>query len=47
MWSYSSYVKLHQKYNVLTVFSIGNKELCTALADNARFAANPEESLTT
>ena len=30
MWSYSSCAKLHQKYNVLTVFFIGIKELCTA-----------------
>ena len=27
---------LYQKYNVLTVFFIGIKELCTALADNRR-----------
>ena len=26
---------LYQKYNVLTVFCSGIKELCTALADNA------------
>ena len=37
---------LYQKYNVLTVFFIGIKELCTALADNAWFKANPGESLT-
>ena len=35
MWSYSSCAKLHQKYNVLTVFFLGIKALCTALADNA------------
>ena len=35
MWSYSSCAKLFQKYNVFTVFFIGIKELCTALADNA------------
>ena len=46
MWSYSSCAKLHQKYNVLTVFFIGIKELCTALADNAWFTANPEEIFT-
>ena len=33
MWSYSSCAKLYQKNNVLTVFIIGIKELCTALAD--------------
>ena len=46
MWSHSSCAKLFQKYNVLTVFFIGIKELCTALADNAWLTANPEESLT-
>ena len=46
MWSYSSCAKLYQKYNVLTVFFIGIKELCTALADNAWLTANPEESFT-
>ena len=35
MWSYSSCAKLFQKYNVLTVFFMGIKELCTAFADNA------------
>ena len=45
MWSYSSCAKQHQKYNVPNVFFIGIKELCTALADNAWFTANPEESL--
>ena len=35
MWSYSNCAKLHQKYNVLTVFFLGIKELSTALADNA------------
>ena len=34
------------QYNVLIVFFIGIKELCTALADNAWWTANPEESLT-
>ena len=43
MWSYSSCAKLLQKYNVITVFFVGIKELCTALADNAWFTANPEE----
>ena len=33
-----------QKYNVLTVFFLGIKELCTALADNSWLTANPEES---
>ena len=46
MWSYSSCAKLYQKYNVLTVFFIGIKELCTVLADNAWLKANPKESLT-
>ena len=46
MWSYSSCAQLFQKYNVLTVFFIGIKELCTALADNAWLRANPEESST-
>ena len=46
MWSYSSCAKPYQKYNVLTVFFIGIKELCTALADNAWLTANPEESFT-
>ena len=32
------------KYNVRTVFSIGIKELCTALADTSWLTANPEES---
>ena len=45
MWSYSSCAKLHQKYNVITVFFIGIKGLWTALADNAWFTANPEEIL--
>ena len=45
MWSYSSFAKQYQKYNVLTVFSIGIKELSTALADNSWLKANPEESL--
>ena len=31
MWSNSSCAKLYQKYNVLTVFFVGIKELCTAL----------------
>ena len=44
MWSYSSCAKLHQQYNVLTVFFIGIKDLCNALADNAWFTANPEDS---
>ena len=44
MWSYSSCAKQYQKYKVLTVFFIGIKELCRTLADNAWFAANPEES---
>ena len=35
MWSYSSCAKLYQRYNVLTDFFIGIKELCTALADNS------------
>ena len=35
MWSYSSCAKPYQKYNVLTVFFVGTKELCTALADNS------------
>ena len=44
MWSYSSCAKLHnQKYNVLTVFSIGIKELCIALADIVCFTENPED----
>ena len=38
--------KLYQKYIVLTVFFIGIKELCLALADNTLLTANPEESLT-
>ena len=46
MWSYSSCAKLYQKYNVLTVFFFGIKELCTALADNAWLTANPEETKT-
>ena len=46
MWSFSSCAKLYPKYNVLTFFVIGIKELCTALADNAWLKANPEESLT-
>ena len=33
--NYPSCAKLYQKNNVLTVFFIGIKELCTALADNA------------
>ena len=45
-WSYSSCAKLYQKYNVLTVFFVGIKELCTALADNAWLTANLEESST-
>ena len=40
MWSYSSCAKLYQKYNVSTVTFTGIKELCTALADNARLTAN-------
>ena len=44
MWSFSSSAKIYQKWNVLTVFFIGIKELCTALADNAWLKANPEES---
>ena len=44
MWSYSSCAKLHQKYNVFNVFFVGIKELCTALADNALFTANPEKT---
>ena len=43
MWSYSSYAKLHQKYNVPTVFFTEIKGLCTALADNAWFTSNPEK----
>ena len=35
MWSWSSCAELYQKYNVLTVFFSGIKELCTALADNS------------
>ena len=35
MWTYSSCAKLHQKYNVLIVFFVGIKGLCTALADNS------------
>ena len=35
-----------QKCNVLNVFSIGIKELCTARADNAWFTAKPAENLT-
>ena len=46
MWSYSSCAKQYQKYNVLTVFFIGIKELCIAFADNAWLTANTEESLT-
>ena len=46
MWSYSSCATLYQKYNVLTVFFIGIKVLCTAPANNAWSTANPEESLT-
>ena len=46
MWSYSSCAKLYQMYNVLTVFFIGIKELCTAFAHNAWLTANPEESST-
>ena len=46
MWSYSSCAKKYQKYKFLTVFFIGIKGLCTALADNARFTANPEENFT-
>ena len=42
----SSCAKQHRKYNVPNVFFIGIKELCTALADNAWFTANPEENLT-
>ena len=45
MWSYSSCAELFQKYNVLTDFFIGIKELCTALEDNPWLTANPEESL--
>ena len=44
MWSYSICAKLHQKNNVLIVFFIGIKELCTALADNAWFTASPEDT---
>ena len=44
MWSYSTCAKQYQKYNVLTDFFIGIKELCTALADNPWLTANPEES---
>ena len=46
VWSYSSCAKQHRKYNVLTVFFIGIKELCIALVDVALFSANPEGSLT-
>ena len=35
-----------QKYNFLTVFFIGIKELWNAPADNSWLTANPEESLT-
>ena len=45
MLSYSSYAKQFQKCNVLNVFSIGIKELSTALADTFWLKANPEESL--
>ena len=31
MWSYSSCAKQHRKCNVLNIFSIGIKELCTAI----------------
>ena len=34
------------KYNVLTVFFIGIKELCTALADNSWLTANPANIFT-
>ena len=44
-WSYSSCAKLHQKYNVLTVFLTGIKGLCIALAANAWSTANPERNL--
>ena len=46
MWSYSSCGQLYQKYNVLTVFFIGIKELSIALADSSWLTANPGENLT-
>ena len=46
MWSYSSCAKMYQKYNVLTVFFLGIKELSTALAGNSWLTANPEENFT-
>ena len=46
MWSYSSCAKQYRKCNVLNVFSVGIKELCTALADNSWLTANPKESFT-
>ena len=38
--------EIKPKYNVLTVFFIGLKELFTALADKSWLAASPEESIT-
>ena len=46
MWSNSSCAKQYQRYNFLTLFFIGIKEFCTALADNAWLTAIPEESFT-
>ena len=46
MRSYPSCAKQYQKYNFLTVFFLGIKELSTALADSSWLVANPEESLT-
>ena len=37
---------IYQKYNVLTVFFIGIKELCAAFADDSWLTANPVESFT-
>ena len=39
-------VRVVRNHTVLTVFFVGIKELCTALADNSRLTANPEESVT-
>ena len=46
IWSYLSCAKIYQKYNVLTVFFIGIKELYTARADKSWLKANPVQSLT-
>ena len=45
MQSYSSCAKQYRKCNVLNVFSIGIKELSTALEGSSWLKANPEESL--